>query len=265
MAQANLVGNLRRLRFTLVFTNQTPFSLLNQIFWCYLPANTLHTQKVISVDVSMQFQIHTDILEQKILELRFSEFSPYSKKIVTFTATVECFDKLHKIQLEHIENWLVPERFIEVENQRIKDLSIKLKKSNQAETAYAIFEWVRNNIEYAGYIPEDLGALQALNTLRGDCTEYASLVVALARANHLPARMIGGYVIENDSSPRPEDYHNWAEIYFDGTWQLVDSQKNTWLRSNKEYIIFRVHSNKITNPIGNNHRYFLKGEVKVSF
>jgi transglutaminase-like putative cysteine protease len=124
---------------------------------------------------------------------------------------------------------------------------------------------VSNNIEYSGYITEDRGALYALTHRQGDCTEYAHLVVALSRANNIPARMIGGYVTEHDIVPKPQDYHNWAEVFLKGVWRIVDAQKQRFFPENGEYTGFRIYCENNANIIGNRHRYRMEGALRVGF
>lgn len=255
----------RRLRFTITFSNPTNRKLDKQQFWCYLPANATYTQRLIGVEVSMAHQITSDVFGHSILELTFDEFPAFSQKIVSVTTEVEYKTKATTQQPLDFKAWLMPERFIESDDVNIKSLASTLRKSTKRDTAYAIFEWVRDNINYAGYIPEDLGAVQALQHRRGDCTEYADLVVALARACGLASRMIGGYVAEHDMAPRPQDYHNWAEIYLDDSWRLVDSQKGNWLESISQYIVFRIYRDAPTNLVEHAHRYRLKGDLQVTF
>ncbi len=65
------------------------------------------------------------------------------------------------------------------------------------------------NIQYAGYTKDDRGALYALKKRKGDCTEYMYLLTALARANGVPTRGIGGYVYAKDAVLRPMDHTPW--------------------------------------------------------
>jgi transglutaminase-like putative cysteine protease len=258
-------SNRRRLRFTITFSNPTNRKLENQLFWCYLPANATYTQRLIGVEVSMAHQITSDEVGHKILELSFNEFPAFSQKIVTVTTEIEQLFKAPAQLPVDLNVWLMPERFIESDHASILALATSLQKSTKIKTAQSIFEWVRDNITYSGYIVEDLGALQALLHRRGDCTEYADLVVALARASGLAARMISGYVVDHDTAPRPQDYHNWAEIYLDDSWRLVDSQKGNWLESKSQYIVFRIYRDVPTNLVEHAHRYRLKGDLQVTF
>ena len=125
----------------------------------------------------------------------------------------------------------------------------------------AIYDWLRTNLHYEGYIADDLGAREALARRGGDCTEYASLAVALARANDIPARMMGGYVAADSLAPRAEDYHNWADVLVDGAWRVLDAQKSCWASAADDYIAFHVYRDLAINAVGLAHRFKVDGEM----
>jgi hypothetical protein len=264
-------SGLRRLRFTLTFANPHAHALEAQSFWCYLPANLPPVQRLRGLQVSAPHSVQTDALGHRILALSFEHFPPLGQKIVTVTAEVDCAPSpgtdLTASESDFVSRqyWLGAERFVESDSDEIRALAGSLRRAADLATTRAIYDWVRGNLSYAGYVAEDLGALSALKNRRGDCTEYADLVVALARANGIPARMVGGYVTDRDVAPRPKDYHNWAEVYLEGTWRIVDAQKENWLVSSAGYIVFRLYRDVAINPIGLAHRYRLQGELGVTF
>ncbi len=57
----------------------------------------------------------------------------------------------------------------------------------------------------------------------GDCTEYAVLVTALARALGLPARVVVGTVIHELEGDIGAYGHAWAEVWRAGQWHIVDA------------------------------------------
>lgn len=255
----------RRLRFVLVFRNPLSRALEKQLFWSYLPADSPGTQRMLDVQVSAPHQVRRDPLGHRVLELAFDDFPPLAQKIVTVTAEVELYDAPKPELLSDPTRWLGAERFIESDDPRIVALAGVLQRSSPMGTARAIYDWTQRNLRYAGYVVEDLGALHALLEKDGDCTEYADLVVALARANGIPARMVGGYVVDRDAAPRPEEYHNWGELYVDGAWRLVDAQKENWLAPVDQYVAFRYSHDDVVNPVGVAHRYRIRGELIVAY
>lgn len=58
------------------------------------------------------------------------------------------------------------------------------------------------------------GAYSALKNRRGVCEDYAELYVALLRASGVPARVVGGYWIDNNQYENINfSQHAWAEFY----------------------------------------------------
>ncbi|WP_157956593.1 transglutaminase-like domain-containing protein [Dyella sp. C11] len=81
------------------------------------------------------------------------------------------------------------------------------------------------------YIPpngRDIGYASALEVVKlrsGDCKEYAVLLTALARAEHIPARMVTGLVYADRyaGSTRVFVPHAWVQAWVDGRWQSFDA------------------------------------------
>ena len=97
-----------------------------------------------------------------------------------------------------------------------------IEKSNQItegltdpqSKARAIHSWVANAINYT-VMDEAIGASAVFDTREGDCSEYSSLMVALLRAQGIPARKVLGLVFVDPSQPtapyyRPQIGHEFA-------------------------------------------------------
>jgi transglutaminase-like putative cysteine protease len=256
-------GIQRQLRFTVTLTNPKPYELHDQVIWLYMPAAETPTQKLDSIKVSMPYARQIDALGHTIISLVFPRFAPLSTQIITVVADVLMNAVPSTIPLASSEAWLRAERYIETTDPKIQSLAAILKRSETSATALAIYDWVKSHLHYKGYLADDYGAGYALNQLQGDCTEYAYLAVALARANGIPARMVGGYVTDKNTILRAADYHNWAEVYIDGTWRLLDAQKERWLTPTEHYVAFRFYRDEKINPIGLAHRYSKRGELEI--
>jgi len=255
----------RQLRFNLTLSNPKNIAQTDQKVWFYLPATDATKQQLESVKVSVPYEQSTDSFGHNIMTLIFPNFPPLAIKSISVLVNVEIEPKQATGQLENPQMWLKPERFIETTDPKIQLLAEQLKTKSPKDTAFNIYNWLKNNLHYAGYLADDRGALNALKLLQGDCTEYAYLAVALARANGIPARMVGGYVADKNTTIRATDYHNWAELFFDGAWQLLDAQKEHWLTPVENYIAFHFYSDEKVNPIGLFHRYNQSGELEISF
>lgn len=68
-------------------------------------------------------------------------------------------------------------------------------------------------------------ALEVARTREGDCTEYAVLLAAMARAEQIPTRVVTGlvYVDRFSGSSRVFVPHAWVQAWIDGRWQSFDA------------------------------------------
>ncbi len=68
-------------------------------------------------------------------------------------------------------------------------------------------------------------ALEVLRTRDGDCTEYAVLLAALARAEGIPTRVVTGMVYADRFSGASRVFvpHAWVQAWINGRWQSFDS------------------------------------------
>ena len=253
----------RQLRFALTLSNPQSNALYNQTLWMYMPVKRSSVQDMLTVDTKASHELHTDALGHSLLKIQLAELAPLAQRIVSVTVRISLHSPSRPIDLGDAKDWLQTEAHTEVSDSRMQAQALQLKGISPFQTARNIYDWVASNIAYAGYIADDLGALYALTERKGDCTEYAFLAVALARANQIPARMVGGYVTDRDTTPRADEYHNWAELYLDGVWQIVDAQKKNWLMPCEQYIAFRYYRGVAINPAGSAHRYKIDGEMQV--
>lgn len=98
--------------------------------------------------------------------------------------------------------------------------------------AWALYNYVFHNMRYdksgAGWGRGD--ALWACDAKHGNCTDFHSLFIALARAVKIPARFDIGFPLPQDASQGSiPGYHCWAEFYAPGPgWTPVDISE-AWL------------------------------------
>jgi transglutaminase-like putative cysteine protease len=253
----------RLLRFTLTATNPTQATLQDPTLWIYMPVRETPTQVLEELRVSAPHQVSSDVLAHSVVRLGFGNVAPLASRIVTFTAQVRLAAQPLPQPLADPQAWLRPQRFVEVDDPAVQAAAARLQRPTAMATAGAIYDWVRGHLRYAGYLAGELGAREALATQRGDCTEYASLATALARASGIPARRVGGYVATGSITPRPQDYHDWAELYVDGAWRTLDAQKEQWQPHPPGYVAFRIDAGEAINPIGLAHRFRTDGELQI--
>ena len=83
----------------------------------------------------------------------------------------------------------------------------------------AMSRWIGAHFTYApGASHASTTAVDTFVSRRGICRDYAHVLISLARAAAIPARMVSCY------APRvsPQDFHAVAEVWLEGRWHLVD-------------------------------------------
>lgn len=122
--------------------------------------------------------------------------------------------------------YLQPERLVPVNEdfRRIADEVVKGKKGDLVR-ARALYDHVIDRMRYAKY-GEGWGkgdAVYACDARTGNCTDFHSYFIALARAAGIPARFAIGAAIPSERNDGGIDgYHCWAEFFADGKWWPVD-------------------------------------------
>lgn len=83
----------------------------------------------------------------------------------------------------------------------------------------AMRDWIEQSFTYrAGTSTSATTALESFVQRQGVCRDYAHVLITLARAAGIPARIASVYALGVD----PQDFHAVAEVFLDGAWHLVD-------------------------------------------
>jgi len=112
-----------------------------------------------------------------------------------------------------------------VYNQEIRSLAASITKglSSTLQKATAIFNWVRDHIDYSFYYNTRYGATGTLKTRTGNCVDITHLLVALSRAAGIQTR----YVHAKCTFLSGNTYgHVWAQLYVNGKWINADASSN---------------------------------------
>jgi transglutaminase-like putative cysteine protease len=112
------------------------------------------------------------------------------------------------------------------------------------EKAKDIYEYVFRTMKYdksgTGWGHGD--TLWACDSKHGNCTDFHSVFISMARAEKIPARFQIGFPIPSDKhSAEIPGYHCWAEFYLDSTgWVPVDISE-AWKHQEKHDYFFGAH------------------------
>jgi hypothetical protein len=119
--------------------------------------------------------------------------------------------------------------------------SLTRGKKDSLEITRAIMRFVAQRLIRGSGDTGTASARQAFDEQRGDCTEHAALLVALARAVGLPARSVSGfsYLCAPGATSAIFGFHAWAEVWL-GRWVPVDSTVLE-LGTSARYVYFCVN------------------------
>jgi len=255
----------KQIHFSFTLQNTTAHTIKKAEFWTYAPVKQTTTQKCIQIKSSHPYRLVTDDVGNQLMHFSFNGLPPYAAKILTIKTDLLLSNNIHPLLENQLQRYLGPEKYIESDDKDIDRLAQKLKVSDNVKTARNIFHWVADNVRYAGYVKNARGARYALIHKKGDCTEFMDLFVALCRADRIPARGIGGYVIKGSGVVKPASYHNWAEFYDDGVWNAVDPQNGVFMQNHTDYVPMRIISASAYTPLPAFSRFGFKGDgLKVS-
>ncbi len=86
----------------------------------------------------------------------------------------------------------------------------------------AMADWIHHHLDYVPASSNgDTTAADTFVAHRGVCRDFAHLLIAMARAAGIPARMVGAYAWRLD----PQDFHAVVEVWLAGGWHLVDATR----------------------------------------
>jgi len=132
-----------------------------------------------------------------------------------------------------MERYLQCTYTVDCEEKSIEEKSqmLTIGQETMIEKAKALFYFVRDQIKYNPYVPlytlEDNKASITLKRGEGYCVQKAILLVALARASGIPAKLgfadIRNYILTKKLADAMKGknlfiYHGYVAFYLDGKW-----------------------------------------------
>ncbi|HEY1678642.1 MAG TPA: transglutaminase-like domain-containing protein [Candidatus Sulfotelmatobacter sp.] len=136
------------------------------------------------------------------------------------------------------------------------DIAVKVTqgKADPLDKARAIYDYVFTTMKYdktgTGWGRGDV--LYACDAKKGNCTDFHSLFIAMARSQGIPARFEIGFPLPPDKhSAEIAGYHCWADFYVEGRgWIPVDISE-AWKHPEKRDYFFGSHDvNRVQFSMG---------------
>lgn len=150
---------------------------------------------------------------------------------------------------EDLEKFLKPGRLVTLSAQ-VKQLAsgITKGKATTVEKARAIYDYVFNNVSYDKTIPGwGRGDTERVCLVKaGNCTDFHSLFISLARASGIPAKFVMGIPLSEKEAGEIPGYHCWAEFYDEQQgWIPVDISEAWKDKSKYEYFFGALSQNRL--------------------
>jgi transglutaminase-like putative cysteine protease len=150
-----------------------------------------------------------------------------------------------KVPQVELARFLEPDRLVPVTGVPAQLAEQETKgATTQLEKAKDIYEYVFRTMKYdksgEGWGHGD--TLWACDSKHGNCTDFHSVFISMARSQKIPARFQIGFPLPADKhSAEIPGYHCWAEFYLDGTgWVPVDISE-AWKHQEKHDYFFGAH------------------------
>ncbi|MBT3269617.1 transglutaminase domain-containing protein [Candidatus Poribacteria bacterium] len=246
----------RHLEFTYTATvNEIPEGADSVRLWMPYPVSNAY-QDVLGVRVESPFATEVNVEEEygnTVLYIDATE----ADEAFTVTMTV---DVVRREQVagetgggkvgDDLRARLLREDALVPISGRIADLSVEATQGAQKPLkARAIYDHVTELMTYdksgEGWGRGD--AIYACDVKTGNCTDFHSLIIGMARAAKIPAIFEIGFPIPPaDSKGTVGGYHCWAELYIDGSgWVPVDSSEASKHPEMFDYYYGNLDENRI--------------------
>ena len=155
---------------------------------------------------------------------------------------------------KNMARFLAPDRLVPIDG-RMKELADQNTRGKQGTVARAhalydyVFETVRYDKSGTGWGRGD--SLWVCDSKHGNCTDFHSLFISMARAEGIPARFEIGFPLPPASEGSIPGYHCWAEFYVNGPgWVPVDISE-AWKDPHKhDYFFGTLDANRVQFSVG---------------
>lgn len=253
-AEADLSAAIRVLESTeyeiiehFQIANHGPGTPTKHNLWAALIQDVPPYQEVLEMSISTPgYQTFEDEYGNLIAEFDLSGLTPGESLSLEIRYKIKvnhlAYD-LSKCDGELPTTFTSPELYIESNNPQIRLLADGLSngKANPCEQARAFYNYVADNLVYT-FNGRDWGAQAALGEMGADCSEYASLTIALARAAGIPARYLEGVLyLEPGTADLARREHAWLEVYLPNIgWAPLDPTLGRSLGLREKYFAANI-------------------------
>jgi len=198
---------------------------------------------------------YADTAKAKAPELRFEiVYDVVRHERLTFGVEIPHLENASLSNRERKED-LAPDKLVPITGLPA-DLAVKVSagKATDLDKARAIYDYVFDNMKYdktgTGWGRGDV--LYACDAKHGNCTDFHSLFIAMARSQGIPARFEIGFPLPPDKHAADiAGYHCWADFFEpQHGWIPVDISE-AWKHPEKRDYFFGAHDdNRVQFTMG---------------
>ncbi|HZR31624.1 MAG TPA: transglutaminase domain-containing protein [Terriglobales bacterium] len=162
---------------------------------------------------------------------------------------------LVKVSSKEADEYLGPDKLVPITGKLASIAETQVQgRTGTVDRARALYDYVLHTMRYdksgTGWGRGD--AEWACDSKRGNCTDFHSVFISMARSQHIPARFEIGFPLPADkSSGEIPGYHCWAEFYDPQFgWVPVDISE-AWKDQGKKDYFFGAHDvNRVQFSLG---------------
>lgn len=159
------------------------------------------------------------------------------------------------VNASELKLFLVPNKLVPVTGKPAKIAAVQVRPGmSDMEKARALYDYVFSTMRYeksgTGWGRGD--TLWACDSHHGNCTDFHSVFISMARSQHIPAKFEIGFSIPEDKAASDiAGYHCWAEFYTRSRgWVPVDISE-AWKNPDRKKYFFGAHDvNRIQFSVG---------------
>ncbi len=248
----------------------------NVVIRCFLPVNNVR-QEVIKEknksqhhNLSIQHQLNNNRLanwragksrfERQNIEYSFDFIGKHLEYKIDRSLLLD----------DYIQDTLLNKFLLETESIQSKHRKVDSISTNLIDKNYNLYNTLEAFYDYCFKIPslnsaEQMTSLSVIKTNQANCNGKSRLFVALCRNSGIPARMVGGIILENTSK---KTSHGWAEVYINKHWVPFDVLNNHFASLPAHYM--QLYSGdlfllKHTKDIDFNYLFEIKSSSIASF
>ncbi len=177
---------------------------------------------------NFNFAIHNDALNRKAI---WTAENVTGRQVIRYSYSVQAKHvqywipdemPIPKVYNDNLTPYLIAEEGVQVDDPLIEQTVEELFPNGPQNILHAlttIHRYLQDEFEnrnFSGYTD----AITALKLGEASCNGKSRLFVALARKINLPARLVGGLILEPGSK---RTSHQWVEVYVAGHWVPFDT------------------------------------------